>query len=167
MSLDTASVEECMAYIALALGEDPSYVREWLAPSGSHRAYLSKVTRDLDSAAGCLPPDWVWCNIDFGDCTGNPPTTATAHRKGQCDLDRMAACEGETELLARFRCAAKAWMMQVALASGGMSHFIPIGTNEYGHPVRMYSPEAVCIHSFTNGYCIHCGAWCMATGDAT
>ncbi len=107
MNPDTATIDECRDYIAQAMGwslQTDGFNRMWVKfPEGGINNHPIPLT--LDAAAGALPEGWSWLNLDFGEYG---KCVAQAGTDFDSEVVKTFVCESEP--LARFRCAAKAWM---------------------------------------------------------
>lgn len=96
MNPNTMTIDECWDFLLEVL-PGPK-------PSGGFKFSGST----LDSIAGALPPDWVWCVVQWYK---RDDVEAWCHRIGDCENDSMEGMKADTELLARARAAVKAWMV--------------------------------------------------------
>ncbi len=96
MNPDTATIDECIVYISDAMDDYP-------------------LSATLDAAAGALPEGWVWTTITSGawNKLGVKYVKQSSLWHAACwrdDDQNDASALADTEHLARFRAAAKAWM---------------------------------------------------------
>jgi hypothetical protein len=100
---------ECLGWVRINKGSVPIEVPLWerrtKLPSGGvgvEESWCCPIFASLDAAAGCLPDGWSWFCLDFGEYG---KCVARAMRGNE--LANSYVCD--TERLARFRAAAKAW----------------------------------------------------------